>query len=53
MCDVSKLKKGLRHCDEQAIAVYIMYKGRRIGLCERCWGKVSRSSLEWGNNGDL
>lgn len=48
MCQVDKLKKGFHHCLNQDIAVYIMWKGRKIGLCKKCWGKVSKSNLEWG-----
>lgn len=48
MCQIAKLKMGFRHCDSQAVAVYIMHRGRKIGLCEKCWGKVAKSPLEWG-----
>lgn len=48
MCQIHKLRKGYRKCSDQSCAVIIMYKGKEVQLCERCWGKIAKSNLEWG-----
>ena len=53
MCDVAKMRIHLRNCDDQKIAVYIMWKGEQIGLCLGCWNKIADKDISWGNgNGE-
>jgi len=47
MCDINKLKLGYRKCSNQEITVIIMWKGKEVGLCEKCWRKIAKSDLEW------
>lgn len=50
MCDIAKLKihrKCTSPAEEPAI-VYIVTDAGNVGLCEKCWGKVADSDLEWG-----
>jgi len=32
-----------------SIAVFIMWEGKQLGLCNKCWDKVSSADLEWGD----
>lgn len=34
-------------CKNTDIAVYIVYKGRRIPLCWKCWRKISKNNVTW------
>lgn len=37
-----------RKCGREDIAVYIVFGGRILPICRRCWKEISRSDLEWG-----
>lgn len=51
MCQIAKLKiKKKCSTPEDPITVYIMWKGEKLGLCQKCWYKVSDSDLEWGDS---
>ena len=30
------------------IAVYIVYKGRKLPICRECWGELAEKPVEWG-----
>jgi len=34
-------------CTSTNIALYIMYKGRRLPICRRCWEAISSRNIEW------
>jgi len=34
-------------CGSERIKLYIMWKGRRLPICESCWRKIAESDLEW------
>ncbi|MEM3745787.1 MAG: hypothetical protein QW323_04760 [Candidatus Bathyarchaeia archaeon] len=34
-------------CKNADIAVYIMYKGRKIPLCWKCWRRISKNNIVW------
>jgi len=55
MCGIHLLKQGFHKCNSQKEDVGIQWKkGRRkiiVWLCEKCWGKIARGELEWGEQG--
>ena len=36
-----------KKCGSTDIAVYILYKGRIIPICSKCWLEIAKSSREW------
>jgi len=34
-------------CGNTDIALYIMYKGRRLPICRDCWEAISSKDIEW------
>jgi hypothetical protein len=35
-------------CQNADIEVFILYKGVRLPICRRCWNKIAKSNIEWG-----
>jgi len=35
-------------CRNTDIEVYILYKGLKRPICSRCWSKIAKSNIEWG-----
>lgn len=36
------------HCRSRDIALYIVYEGKRLPICRRCWEQIAETNLEWG-----
>ncbi|RJS93406.1 hypothetical protein CW705_01645 [Candidatus Bathyarchaeota archaeon] len=34
-------------CSNTDIALYIMFKGRRLPICRKCWREISSKDIEW------
>jgi len=34
-------------CSNTDIALYIMFKGRRLPICRKCWREISSKNIEW------
>jgi len=34
-------------CSSTDIALYIMFKGRRLPICRKCWKDISSKDIEW------
>jgi len=34
-------------CSSTDIALYIMFKGRRLPICWKCWEAISSTDIEW------
>jgi len=34
-------------CGNTDIALYIMYRGRRLPICRDCWEAISSKDIEW------
>lgn len=50
ICQSNKLKLRLRRCDNQDVEVYIMFKGERLPICHKCWGKIATMPFDWGSS---
>ncbi len=37
-------------CRNTDIELYILYKGSRLPICRRCWGKLAEKPIEWGES---
>lgn len=35
-------------CGSRDIVVYIMFGGKRLPICRKCWEMLADSNLEWG-----
>jgi len=35
-------------CKSTDIELYIMYKGRQLPICRRCWSEIAERNVEWG-----
>jgi hypothetical protein len=35
-------------CKGTDIEVYIMYRGKVVPICRRCWGELAEKPVEWG-----
>lgn len=49
MCDIDKVKvKGSRFgkCDLQQKYIAVMWKNRKLWLCQKCWNRLADSN--WG-----
>jgi len=31
------------------VEVYILYKGRQLAVCEKCWNKIAESDIQWSS----
>lgn len=51
MCDISKLKLKLQKCDNQDVEVLIVVKGETLSICHKCWEKLSKMDVNWGEEG--
>lgn len=38
-------------CRNTNIELYIMYKGRVLPICRRCWSTLAKKPVEWGSPG--
>lgn len=47
MCQINKIYPR-RKCNNQEVAVIILWKGERVKLCPECWAKIADSDLSWG-----
>lgn len=36
------------NCGSRDIALYIVYEGKRLPICRRCWEQIAETDLEWG-----
>jgi len=36
-----------KKCSSTDIALYIMFKGRRLPICWKCWKDISSKDIEW------
>lgn len=36
-------------CKSSDIILYIIYDGRRLPICRRCWEQIAETDLEWGD----
>jgi len=36
------------NCGGRDIAVYIVFDGKRLPICQRCWEQIAETDLEWG-----
>jgi len=36
-----------RECKNNDIEVYISFKGERLPICRKCWGRIADKELEW------
>ncbi|MCS7120707.1 MAG: hypothetical protein RMJ07_00150 [Nitrososphaerota archaeon] len=34
-------------CRSTDIALYIMYKGKQLPVCKKCWKTISSKNIEW------
>jgi hypothetical protein len=34
-------------CNNTEIALYIMFKGKRLPICRECWEEISSKNIEW------
>jgi hypothetical protein len=34
-------------CRSSDIEVYIQFKGEKLPICKRCWGRIAERDLEW------
>jgi len=37
-------------CRNTDIEVYIMYRGKRLPICRRCWSMLGEKPVEWGES---
>ena len=37
-------------CSSEDIALYIIFKGRRLPICRKCWMDISSKDIEWRYN---
>ena len=37
-----------KKCPNQDVEVIIRYKGENLDICSKCWKKIAKSDLEWG-----
>ena len=47
MCDIDKIDKRYGKCDSSEVAVYVLWKNRRLALCMKHWKKLANSRREW------
>jgi len=36
------------NCGGRDIAVYIVWDGKRLPICHKCWMQIAETDLEWG-----
>jgi len=34
-------------CNSTEIELYIIYKGRRLPICHKCWSEIAEKEVEW------
>jgi hypothetical protein len=39
-------------CKSTDIHLYIMFKGRQLPICRRCWSKIADKRLEWSGEAE-
>ena len=37
------------NCGSGDIALYIVYGGRKLPICRRCWEQIAETDMEWGD----
>jgi len=54
MCEAGKFLKNKKEfyrkrkeCPNTDVALIIMDRGKTFQICHKCWGKISKSNLEW------
>jgi hypothetical protein len=36
-----------KECKNGDIEVYILFKGEKLPICRRCWGRIADKDMEW------
>jgi len=44
----SGFAKRARKCENRGLVVFIMWRGKQLGLCQVCWDKIADLDIEWG-----
>jgi len=37
-----------KKCSNTDIVLYIMFNGKRLPICHKCWEEISSKDIEWG-----